>query len=277
MSAIKIFGYLPRNSFLHRLGGSTKLVMTMLASLAVMLTYDTRLIAAMMVISLVLWKISKVTIRDLWLVLVIILVFMTLNNIFIFLFAPGYGTELYGTKHVLLNLPLGYYLTSEQLFYQINVTLKYFAVIPIAIIFLTTTDPSQFAGALAKVGVPYRIAYSVSLALRYIPDIQRDFRNISRAQQARGIDTSKQVGFFTRVKNTVSILLPLLLTSLDRIEVVSTAMELRGFGQGKKRTWYRTDTFKLPDILCIVGAFLVLVVAVWILFVNGGRFYNPFQ
>ena len=275
--AKRSFGYLPRDSFMHRMGGSTKLIMVLLMSIAVMLGFDTRLLVVMLVVSVVLWRLSKIALRDLTAVLLIVLALMVLNNLFIFLFAPGYGTELYGTNHVLLNLPLGYSVTAEQLFYQLNVTLKYFAVIPIALIFLTTTEPSQFAAALNRVGIPYRIAYSVSLALRYIPDVQRDFQNISRAQQARGVDTSKDVPFPTRLKNTASILFPLLLTSLDRIEVVSTAMDLRGFGRGKKRTWYRTETFGWRDALGITIASLLLVAAIVLLWVNSGRFYNPFM
>ena len=38
-----------------------------------------------------------------------------------------------------------------------------------------TTHPSQFASSLNQIGVPYKIAYSVSLTLRYIPDLQEEF------------------------------------------------------------------------------------------------------
>lgn len=40
------------------------------------------------------------------------------------------------------------------------------------------------------------------------------------------------------MKNSVNILLPLILTSLNRIDTISNAMELRGFGKNSKRTWY---------------------------------------
>ena len=47
----------------------------------------------------------------------------------------------------------------------------------------------------------------------------------------------KNEHFFARLKNSVNILLPLILTSLNRIDVISNAMELRGFGKNKKRSW----------------------------------------
>ncbi len=71
----------------------------------------------------------------------------------------------------------------------------------------------------------------MAIALRYIPDIQRDYHSISQAQQARGVELGKKEPFFKRLKNSVNILLPLILTSLNRIDTISNAMELRGFGK----------------------------------------------
>lgn len=78
----------------------------------------------------------------------------------------------------------------------------------------------------------------MAIALRYIPDIQRDYHSISQAQQARGVELGINEHFFARLKNSVNILLPLILTSLNRIDTISNAMELRGFRQRQKRTWY---------------------------------------
>ena len=52
---------------------------------------------------------------------------------------------------------------SGNLFYLLNLVLKYFCTVPLAILFLMTTHPSQFASSLNQIGVPYKIAYAVSL------------------------------------------------------------------------------------------------------------------
>ncbi len=57
-------------------------------------------------------------------------------------------------------------------------------------IFILTTNPSELASSIHRIGGSYKIAYAFSLALRYIPDIQEDFRTISKAQQARGNELS---------------------------------------------------------------------------------------
>ncbi|MDY2583903.1 MAG: energy-coupling factor transporter transmembrane component T, partial [Clostridium perfringens] len=121
-----------------------------------------------------------------------------------------------------------------------------------------------------------KISYSVSIALRYIPDIQREYHDISFAQQARGIDMSKKEKLGKRIKNMSSILMPLIFSSLDRIENISTAMELRAFGKNKKRTWYNERKFSKGDYLAIIVVILIFALSLYFTFNNGSRFYNPF-
>ena len=184
--------------------------------------------------------------------------------------------QIYGSRTDLFKIAGPYTLTLEQLFYQFNITLKYFSIIPMALLFMVATNPSEFAASLNKIGVNYKIAYSVSIALRYIPDVQRDYQDISFAQQARGIDMSKKEKLTKRIKNSASILMPLIFSSLERIETISTAMELRAFGNNKKRTWYNAKPFKRNDYIAILLVAIILGIAILANIANKGRFYNPF-
>lgn len=241
-----------------------------------MVTFDTRILVCMLVISAVIFRISQIRIRDISVVLGLAAVFLLLNNIFIYLFTPEYGVELYESRTVLLAGVGRYTVTAQQLFYHLNVTLKVICVVPVALLFIACTDPSEFAASLSRIGVSYRAGYAVSLALRYIPDVQREYTNISQAQQARGIDLSGKDKLFTRLKNSVAILLPLVMSSLNRIETVSNAMELRGFGKEKKRTWYTYRSLKRNDWLTIGFAVVILVIDLTVTFWDGSRYYNPF-
>lgn len=271
-----VLGFIDRPGPLHALSGVSKLVLALGVVLGAMIGFDVRYLAVVSLGSLVLWGLSRVRLRDLAVVLWLILIFMVLNNIGIFLFAPGYGTDLFGTRHLLLDGPWHWDITAEQLFYQLAVTLKYFAVLPSVLLFVATTRPPEFASSLARIGVPYRIAYAVSLALRYIPDVQREFRTISQAQQARGLDISRAAGLTTRVRNLASVLMPLLLGTFDRIESVSAAMELRGFGRGRGRTWLVRTPLRGPDLVLITLSVALVAVPIVLLVLNGGRFWNPF-
>lgn len=271
-----MLGYSNIDSPIHRLTGASKLIVLIIWSLASMITYDTRVLLGMFILSIIAFKISKVEFKQISFVLYFILVFLLINNIAIFIFSPYEGVQIYGSRTNLFKIAGPYTLTAQQLFYQFNITLKYFSIIPMALLFMVATNPSEFAASLNKIGVNYKIACSVSIALRYIPDVQRDYQDISFAQQARGIDMSKKEKLTKRIKNSASILMPLIFSSLDRIETISSAMELRAFGSNKKRTWYNGRSFKKGDYISIAIVSFVLIIAIIASIVNGGRFYNPF-
>ena len=271
-----LFNYIDRESSVHKLTGATKFVCLLLWSFAAMYTYDTRFLLALTVLSLFLFPLSKIRVKDVSFMLGFTAVFMVMNNVLVYLFSPQHGTEIYGTCTYLFGLTGKYAPTKEQLFYHLNYFLKYLASIPVVILFVSTTNPSEFAASLNKIGVKYSIAYSVALALRYIPDVQKEYDEISKAQQARGIEMSKKASLINRIKSAAAILIPLILTSMDRVEIVSNAMELRGFGKNKKRTWYMGRPFSAKDYAAMIFCILLVVISALLNYVNKSRFYNPF-
>lgn len=276
MNEHQTLGYHPDNTMIHRLNATAKLVFLLLVSVACMTTYDTRYLLIVSVFSLVLFKLANIKWHQISFVMKFIFFFSLLNLLAVYIFEPEYGVHLYGSRHVIFEGIGRFTLTQEQLFYLFNLVLKYFCTIPLALVFLLTTNPSSFAASLNKIGLSYKISYAVSLALRYIPDIQEDFFSISQAQQARGFEMSKKGKLSQRLKGTGQIVLPLIFSSLDRIETISTAMELRRFGQKKKRTWYVDQPFKSKDYLLMLSSVLLFALSLLLFRVNGGRFYNPF-
>ena len=121
--------YLERDSLIHKLTGATKLICLILWSLTSMLTYDTRILATMVIFSLIIFKISKVKFRQISFVFYFILIFLIINNIAIFIFSPYQGVEIYGTRTDILKIAGPYTLTLEQLFYHLKVLLDLFLYI----------------------------------------------------------------------------------------------------------------------------------------------------
>lgn len=273
---INLFNYIDRPSVIHRLTGATKLLALLLWSLAAMSSFHTPLLAVLTVLALVLFRVSKIRIREIRFMLTFTFVFMLLNNLLIYLISPEHGVTIYGSRTVLCTIAGPYVITAEQLLYHLNVALKYTCTIPVVLLFVSTTNPSEFAASLNRIGVSYRISYAVALALRYIPDIQREYHDISLAQQARGVEMSKKASLVNRLKSAAAILIPLILSSLARIETISNAMELRGFGKEKKRTWYSGRRFSKADILVIVLSVMLLGISLLLTALNGSRYYNPF-
>ena len=53
-------------------------------------------------------------------------------------------------------------------------------------------------------------------------------------------------------------------------------MELRAFGNNKKRTWYNGRKFGKIDYIFIVILLIIVAISIAMIKVNGSRFYNPF-
>lgn len=274
----KLFDYIDRDNFIYNLSGLTKLTCFLFMTFAVMFSYDIRFILAVMVLSVLFFKISGIEWKQIKLMTIYVLVFLGMNFLLTYVFSPQYGVEIYGTSHELFRINSRYIVTAEQLLYQVTKTAKYASVVPLGMIFLLTTNPSEFAASLSRAGCPYKGAYALSLTLRYFPDMIRDYQDIAVAQQSRGLDLSKKEKLSVRVKNIMNICVPLILSTLDRIELISNAMDLRGFGKKKKRTWFVAKPLRKSDWCSMAFGLCVFLCSVSInIFVNGGsRFWNPF-
>jgi len=274
---IKLFSYNRVNTPIHTLSGLSKLLCFLLLTFAVMYSYDIRVVLFVMAFSFVILRVSKIQFSQIRSMVLYVLVFIITNAVISFLFAPEYGVEIYGTRHEIVRLFRNIYLTQEQLVYQVTKLFKYASVIPLGMIFLLTTNPSEFASSLNGVGVSYKASYAVALTLRYFPDIQRNYQDISLAQQARGLDLSYKAKFRDRFKNALLIVIPLIFSTLDRIELISNAMDLRGFSKGKTRTWYTMKKLNKQDFAAIAVSALIFIGSLCVsAFINHSRFYNPF-
>lgn len=87
---------------------------------------------------------------------------------------------------------------------------------------------------------------------------------------------SSKTSLWDRIKKMSSIIFPLIFSSMERIDVVSNAMELRGFGKKKKRTWYMGRKLERNDYLTLGFAVLFMAAALAVTYADGSRFWNPF-
>lgn len=274
----KLFDYIERDNLIFRLSGLTKLICFICMTFAVMFSYDIRYVLFVTVLSCIFFWMSELKFKQIKLMLIYVAIFLALNFVLTYLFSPTYGTEIYGTTHEIFRFSDRYIVTQEQLLYQLTKVAKYASMVPMGMLFLLSTNPSEFAASLNRIGISYKGTYALSLTLRYFPDIIREYNDISLAQQSRGLDFSKKEKFWQRVKNVVSVMVPLILSTLDKIDSISNAMDLRSFGKHKKRTWYVAQPLKTGDFVSILIGLLIFAGSLLVTFlVNGGsRFWNPF-
>ena len=269
--------YFPADSWVHRLCGVTKLLALVTWLLVCLVTFDVRILALTLVLGLAVITTCRVPVRVYRPILILVLLSVFLNAFFIFLFSPAQGVESIGTRTVLFGAQSARYaVTAETLWYLLIVVLKYFSISPVAIAFIYCTQPSEFASSLNRLGIGYKVSYAVSLAFRYMPVMMGDYANIRDGQECRGVEMSDKAKLSQRVTAMTKTLAPLVLSSIDKIDVITNAMILRGFGRDRKRTWYRSSRLRAADWLLIVFFILLVAAAVTLRFGMGVKFWYPF-
>lgn len=126
-----------------------------------------------------------------------------------------------------------------------------------------TTTPNQLTDAiesllksLEALRVPvHDFAMMMSLALRFIPILLDEANRIINAQSARGADF-EEGNLWKRMKAMVSILVPLLVSSVRRAYDLAMAMESRCYHGGTGRTKMKPLKYRSVDY--VVYGFLVL-------------------
>ncbi len=105
---------------------------------------------------------------------------------------------------------------------------------------ITLTDAiERLLSPLKKLKFPvHELAMMMSIALRFIPTLIEETDKIISAQKARGAEIDSG-SFITRVKNLVSIIIPLFISAFRRADELATAMECRCYNGGSGRTKLR--------------------------------------
>lgn len=155
-------------------------------------------------------------------------------------------------------------ITWEGITLAVAAIMRLLSLAIISFCVIMTTDPTTYAPAMARLGIPYKGAFVVDLALRYLPTYVDELDTTMNAQMARGYKTRAGGGFFSRIANTIPLLLPVTINATLSVYDVADAMELRAFGAKKTRTWYRTVQFTPIDYVAIAFIVCCLAFAVYL-------------
>jgi len=122
-----------------------------------------------------------------------------------------------------------------------------------------TIDPTDLADSLmAHLRVPPRFAIGALAAFRLMPLLTEEWRQLTLARRARGIDAGWNP--IARFRLASSTAFALLVGAIRRGTRLATAMDARGFDSGIARTSARTAHFGAADALVVaVGAGMAAV------------------
>jgi energy-coupling factor transport system permease protein len=80
---------------------------------------------------------------------------------------------------------------------------------------------------------------------------------------------------FKRIKHVFNIVVPLINSALERIDKVTNAMDLRGFGKYKKRTWYNKITYTKRDCIFFIALILIFAFCIYLRLSFAEKFWCP--
>ncbi|MHA1784349.1 MAG: energy-coupling factor transporter transmembrane component T family protein [Candidatus Helarchaeota archaeon] len=152
-----------------------------------------------------------------------------------------------------LNIPLigNIYITVEVIIYSLISILQLLLIIYAFALISILIDPDELMKTFLKLKMPYLMTFLVTSSLRFFPLILKDLNQITDVQRSRGFELDKG-NIFTRIKNRIILILPLLANSLERSIQVSEALETRAFGLSEKRTYYKHLSLSKLDCLMII-------------------------
>lgn len=266
-----LINLIPGDTFLHKLTGKTKVRTFLILLVYIIMSFDLRLILPLFILSII----GLVSVKPNWKVIryfIIIIGAMNVLNIVLFWLAdPAIGSMWCGgTTTVLFRVTERLYLSAETLWYLCVRFIKMMTSFMVSLVFILSITPSELAAGLYSIKVPYKICTIFSLAFRYIPDIGRDFQNIKVSLQTRGVELDpRKTSLGKRLKQNILILVPLITSSFDRVGNISNAMDLRGYGRGKTRTYYSEhEELKADKVFKVLQIILILFCVYWIITQN---------
>ncbi len=259
-----IINFIPGKTFLHKLNGESKVKLFVILIIYTVMSFDLPLLLPLFLLSII----ALISLKPQWKsikVLILIVVLVNLFNIFLYWLAdPLCGLEYTNDQTVLFAFTQRLVITRGTLWYLTVRLLKMLTSFLVSLVFIMSITPSELAAGLYSLHLPYKFSSIVELAFRYIPDISRDYKNIATSMQCRGIEMDpKKTKLSVRFKQTVLILIPLIITSFDRVGNIANAMDLRGFGKSKKRTYYCEHEPTKFDRICKI---LIYILSVFVIF-----------
>lgn len=264
------FRYLGRGSWLSRRDPRTPLLIAVLFVAGAVQLKDVRQLGLVLGVGLAYYATASIPFRQVraqWAYLALVIVLIAGFNTIITGGRAGGFSE--SELHLLFVVPpLGIQVTAEAISLSVSQIVRFFAVIAVSLPIAYAISPGDFAVALRRLGLGDRFSFAIDLTIRFLPTLSGEFTETIDAQRVRGYDpTARRGGPIARLRRIAPIFVPVIVGSIAGAEDTIDAMDLRGFGVGR-RTWARQLHFGQADRL-LVGAFVGFLIAATLLNLTG--------
>lgn len=222
-------------SSLRKLDPRSKLFVSIALSLAVMLPLEKLVLFLIAYVIFILWaRLFPAMMRQIW----------QLRWILLFLFL------------------IDWWLVSLEL--ALVITLRLTLLSGVFALFFSTTSTNELSLALESLRIPYRYAFSISLAFQSIGLLQEEWQSIREAQQSRGIlvkfDGIKQL--VKQISDLIALTVPAIVLTTRHAWAITEAAYSRGFDSPNrisysqlKMNWW--DWLFIVIVIVVMGTFIL--------------------
>lgn len=279
--------YRPRNSILEKIDPRARWFMSFLVLFGLIQFWDIRFLLFFFALSMTQYVLSKLTWKETkraWLfIILLVVVIIGLNALLTGRGGPGMVRD--DLQHIfwkkvlvvpLVNWKITLSITAEKAFFAITQMVRMLSTAILFFIIPWTMDPRQYGVTFGGMGIPYRFAFSMDLAFRFVPSLARDFQVTLDSQRARGYEVERiEGGIIKMIRKVAPLIVPVTMNAIVGGEDITNAMDLRCFGL-KKRTWIEALTYHWRDYVWIGFGVLVLTASLIVRYGIGvGNFWVP--
>ncbi|MFL0556611.1 MULTISPECIES: energy-coupling factor transporter transmembrane component T family protein [Paenibacillus] len=143
------------------------------------------------------------------------------------------------------------------------VTLRLVNLFLSSLAYIESTNPKDFVVMMStRLKLPYRFVFGVSLAMTFLPLLAEEGRQAAAARKLRL--GRKPRGIAERLAQWRGQLVTVFTGAIRRVEQTAGAMDVKGFGAYRERTFLRDVPLKAAGVWTMLAS-LVLTAGLWML------------
>lgn len=253
---MNLLNYVPGSSFLHKLNPVTKLVAAFMYGIAAIICNNVYAEVGFIVLMILISATAGIVKRAIYLTRNLMILGLIMFVIQLFFVRSGDPLLVIGGAVL---------FTTGGLKSALLLSLRVIAaMLPLMLLFAITQMNDLCNAMVKRLHLPYRYAFIVTTAFRFVPIFATEFHDIQDAQKARGVDFDTK-NIIRKLKLIAPLCVPLLVSSLKKVDVSAMSAEMRGFELRGYESGYKQYPFGIRDLITIIVLVVLIVVSVMFL------------
>lgn len=237
-----LIAYYPGKTYFHKLDPRAKIIFMVIVSTAIFMVQQIPVALVVLAVMICLWFVARLPFKLLWGFIKVLLPIIG----FLFLVQAVFYPGTIPLIKPLIPIGKGYgQVTLDGILFAVLLALRLMAMIIMLPLVNFTTPIQNFALGMVKMGLPYKLAYTMTTALNLVPILQMETGVIVDAQRLRAMQSFEKGKLADKLKAYPALVTPLVIGSMRRAQLMAVAMDSRAFGASKSRT-YLEDIILLP-------------------------------